>query len=66
MGVFTKIGGSHKVVPFEVNASQSFVWTSGSASNLSGSGFSINLVNEPPTNYPIGSTDLDGITDGGF
>ena len=68
MAVFKEIGGgNHIVEPFEVNYSQSFTWTSGSTSNLSGSGFSINLANEPPTNYPIGTTQsLGGVTDGGF
>ena len=68
MAIFKQIGGgNHVVEPFEVNASHSFMWTSGSTSNLSGSGFSINLANEPPTNYPIGTTQtLGGLTDGGF
>ena len=68
MAVFKQIGGgNHIVEPFEVNYSQSFVWTSGSTSNLSGSGFSINLANEPPTNYPIGTNqNMGGLTDGGF
>jgi hypothetical protein len=68
MAVFKEIGGgNHIVEPFEVNYSQSFEWISGSTSNLSGSGFSINLANEPPTNYPISTTQsLGGVTDGGF
>ena len=67
MAVFKQIGGgNHTVEPFEVNYSQSFAWTSGSASQ-SGSGFSINLVDEPPTNYPFSTTQsLGGVTDGGF
>jgi len=67
MSVFKQIGGgNHIAEPFEANASHSFAWTSGSIS-LSGSGFSINLANEPPTNYPTGTTQfLGGITDGGF
>ena len=61
MAVFKTLGGgNHIVEPFEVNASHSFVWTSGSTSNLSGSGFSINLANEPPTNYPIGTNQNMG------
>ena len=68
MAIFKEIGGgNHIVEPFEVNYSQSFEWISGSTSNLSGSGFSINLANEPPTNYPISTTQsLGGVTDGGF
>ena len=67
MAVFKQIGGgNHTVEPFEVNYSQSFAWTSGSTSQ-SGSGFSINLVDEPPTNYPFSTTQsLGGVTDGGF
>jgi len=66
MAVFKDIGGgNHKVESFEVNASHSFAWTSGSTF-LSGSGFSINLANEPPIYYPIGTQDLGGTTDGGF
>ena len=67
MAVFKQIGGgNHTVNPFEVNYSQSFAWTSGSTSQ-SGSGFSINLVDEPPTNYPFSTTQsLGGVTDGGF
>ena len=67
MAVFKQIGGgNHIVEPFEVNYSQSFAWTSGSTSQ-SGSGFSINLVDEPPTNYPFSTTQsLGGVTDGGF
>ena len=65
MAVFKQIGGgNHTVEPFEVNYSQSFAWISGSTSL---SGFSINLVDEPPTNYPISTTQsLGGVTDGGF
>ena len=78
MSVFKQIGGgNHIAEPFEVNASHSFAWLSGSeadtngqsspTSSLSGSGFSINLANEPPTNYPISTTQyLGGISDGGF
>ena len=80
MSVFKQIGGgNHIVEPFEVNASHSFAWLSGSeadmngqaspTSSLSGSGFSINLANEPPTNYPTSidtAQDLGGVTDGGF
>ena len=67
MTVFKRIGGgNHIVEPFEVNASHSFVWTSGSTSNLSGSGFSINLADQPPPTYPMGTEDLGGSTDGGF
>ena len=79
MSVFKRLaGGAHSVEAFEVNASQSFAWISGSAtSSLSGSGFSINLANEPPTNYPrsnLSNVDdlsevvatLGGGTDGGF
>ena len=64
MAVFKEIGGgNHIVEPFEVNYSQSFGWISGSTSNLSGSGFSINLANAPPTNYPISTTQsLGGVT----
>ena len=67
MAVFKQIGGgNHTVEPFEVNYSLSFAWTSGSTSQ-SGSGFSINLVDEPPTNYPFSTTQsLGGVTDGGF
>ena len=63
MAVFKQIGGgNHTVEPFEVNYSQSFAWISGSTSL---SGFSINLVDEPPTNYPISTTQsLGGVTDG--
>jgi len=79
MSVFKQIGGgNHVAEPFEVNANHSFTWLSGSAaagtngqssptSSLSGSGFSINLANEPPINYPTGTTQfLGGISDGGF
>lgn len=79
MSVFKPLaGGAHSVEAFEVNASQSFAWISGSAtSSLSGSGFSINLANAPPTNYPrsnLSNVDdlsevvatLGGGTDGGF
>ena len=79
MSVFKPLaGGAHSVEAFEANASQSFAWISGSAtSSLSGSGFSINLANAPPTNYPrsnLSNVDdlsevvatLGGGTDGGF
>ena len=79
MSVFKPLaGGAHSVEAFEVNASQSFAWISGSAtSSLSGSGFSINLVNQPPSNYPRSNlsiiddesdvvSTLGGVTDGGF
>jgi hypothetical protein len=79
MSVFKRLAaGAHLVEPFEVNASQSFAWISGSVtSSLSGSGFSINLANAPPTNYPrsnLSNVDdlsevvstLGGSTDGGF
>ena len=79
MSVFKRLaGGAHSVEAFEVNASQSFAWISGSAtSSLSGSGFSINLANQPPSNYPrsnLSNVDdtsevvstLGGLTDGGF
>ena len=79
MSVFKRLaGGAHSVEAFEVNASQSFAWISGSAtSSLSGSGFSINLANAPPTNYPRSNLSnvydlsevvatLGGGTDGGF
>ena len=78
MSVFKQIGGgNHIVEPFEVNANHSFAWLSGSetdtngqsspTSSLSGSGFSINLANEPPTNYPAATSyALGGVTDGGF
>ena len=79
MSVFKRLaGGAHSVEAFEVNASQSFAWISGSAtSSLSGSGFSINLVNQPPSNYPRSNlsiiddesdvvSTLGGVTDGGF
>jgi len=67
MAVFKQLGGgNYTVEPFEVNYSHSFAWTSGSTS-LSGSGFSINLANEPPTGYPVSTTQsLGGVTDGGF
>ena len=79
MSVFKPLaGGAHSVEAFEANASQSFAWISGSAtSSLSGSGFSINLANAQPTNYPrsnLSNVDdlsevvatLGGGTDGGF
>ena len=73
MAVFKQIGGgNHTVEPFEANASHSFACrigplASGPTSSLSGSGFSINLANEPPTNYPIGTAQyMGGVTDGGF
>lgn len=56
-------GGSHTVQPFETNASQSFVWISGSTRS---DGFSINLAKQPPSNYPLADLSLGGITDGGF
>lgn len=64
MSVFKRLtGGSHVIEPFELNATQSFQWTSGS-SNIDG--FSINLAKEPPEYYPIGTSDLGGETNGGF
>ena len=50
MTVFKRIGGgNHIVEPFEVNASHSFVWTSGSTT---ADGFSINLANQDFENDP--------------
>ena len=87
MSVFKKLAaGDHFVDSFEVNYSQSYSWISGSAgtngqysptSSLSGSGFSINLSREPPSDYPgrnLEDVDDDsdveaskgGITDGNF
>lgn len=70
MAVFKTLGGgNHIVEPFEVNASHSFVWTSGSAAS---DGFSINLANQPPEGYPVGylgrdtTHHLGGSTAGGF
>ena len=70
MAVFKQIGGGNPVVePFEVNASHSFVWTSGSTNF---DGFSINLANQPPVGYPVGYLGRDtthhmgGSTEGGF
>ena len=70
MAVFKTLGGgNHIVEPFEVNASHSFVWTSGSTNF---DGFSINLANQPPVGYPVGYLGRDtthhmgGSTEGGF
>lgn len=65
MSVFKRLrDGSYVREPFEVNASQSFSWTSGS-SDLDG--FSIDLALEPPTNYPTGNdSELGPLTNGGF
>ena len=70
MAVFKTLGGgNHIVEPFEVNASHSFVWPSGSAAS---DGFSINLANQPPVGYPVGylgrdtTHHLGGSTAGGF
>ncbi len=66
MSVFKHIpGGSHIREPFEVNASQSFQWTSGSSANIAG--FSVNLAEEPPYNYPTGNgSQLGSETAGGY
>lgn len=64
MSVFKQLeGGSYIVEPFEGNASQSFEWTSGSSDI---DGFSINFALQPPDGYPIGTSDLGGLTNGGF
>lgn len=65
MSVFKSLrDGAYVREPFEVNASQSFQWTSGSSEI---DGFSINLAVKPPLNYPTGNdSELGQLTNGGF